>query len=1213
MFSAIFTFELKRWFKNPAFYIYGVLFFVFALFTMGSSLGVLDQATATTSSPVYANSPMSVSGMLNALSIFVYFVLPTIVGASIYRDFRYGVHHVLYSYSLDKTSYLSAKFLSSLCITVLIVCMTTLGFLAAQLLPNVNPDLLGPNHPWSFLQAYFYFVIPNLILFGAIVFALVTYTRNIYIGFIFIIFLFVLDAFLGQLRSNMDNEFLASLIDPFGFDAMRYETKYWTIDEQNVNNIPFRGAILYNRLIWGGLGLLVLALVYCTFSFSYAGVQLGKAKAPKRVTKNNFGSIMLVNLPAVKLNYSFFAYLKTAWNLSQHDFKYIIKNWVFIIMMIFAVLMVAVMTSSAGQLYGTETYPVTWMMLRNTGSIYSFFLTLIIYLFSGLLVQRSSLARMNLLVDATAIPNWALFFSKFLAMIKITCLVLFISMLTGIGYQLSQGYFQVEVGHYLYELFVLDMLNYVLLILFALFIHAFFKNYYIGFFVCLVIVMVMPMLSKVGLEQSIFKFNQGPRYSYSDMDGYGDVRHYIWYKVYWLLFALFLTGITQLFWRRGIISSVKDRWATAKSRGTAVIYVPMLAALVLFVCLGFAIYREKNIVDRYVSAKQQEQEQVDYEKKYKKYQGKAQPRIVQAYVQMDIYPSKRDFVAKVNYVLKNKTSVAIDSIFINYNDLVDSMHVAGAKLVLKDSVAEFDIYKLDRPLAPGDSVQLFSRVKNKPNNFLFDRSAILENGTFFSNSSFPSIGYQDAVELVDNDVRKKYGLPNRDRMAEPTDMQARQNTYIANDSDWIRFETVVSTDADQIAIAPGILQKEWKEGDRRYFHYKMDQKMLNFYAFISARYEVKKERWKNINLEIYYHPGHEYNLDRMMASMKKSLDYYAGSFSPYQFNQMRIIEFPVTHGTFAQAFANTVPFSEGIGFIAHVDDENPNAVDYPYSVISHELAHQWWAHQVIGANVKGSTMLSESMAEYSSLKVLEKTYGHFQMRKFLKESLDSYLTGRGNEPFKENPLTLTENQQYIHYNKGAVVMYAMSDFMGEDKFNNFLKDYVSRVAFQEAPYTTSLEFVDLLKQHTPDSLQYLIKDMYETITVYDNDVEAATYKKLSEGKYQVDITFKVQKYRTDDKGKRSYEDVKGQALKEQVGKKEFQSLPLQDYVDIAVFGEPKKEGKAEVDNEIYLARHKVTKINNKVSLIVSELPKEVGVDPYNKLIDTNSDDNRKTL
>src|SRR5690625_5353616 len=168
-----------------------------------------------------------------------------------------------------------------------------------------------------------------------------------------------------------------------------------------------------------------------------------------------------------------------------------------------------------------------------------------------------------------------------------------------------------------------------------------------------------------------------------------------------------------------------------------------------------------------------------------------------------------------------------------------------------------------------------------------------------------------------------------------------------------------------------------------------DQKILNFFAYNSGTYEVERDTWEDIDIEIYYNKKHQYNEDRMVNDLKKSFDYFTKEFGPYQFKQARIIEFPNTHGSFAQSFANTIPFSESIGFIADVDDEDEDGVDYPFAITSHELAHQWWAHQVIGANVKGATMLSESLSEYSSLKVLEHEYGQGQMRKFLKESLRS--------------------------------------------------------------------------------------------------------------------------------------------------------------------------------------------------------------------------------
>jgi ABC-2 type transport system permease protein len=207
-----------------------------------------------------------------------------------------------------------------------------------------------------------------------------------------------------------------------------------------------------------------------------------------------------------------------------------------------------------------------------------------------------------------------------------------------------------------------------------------------------------------------------------------------------------------------------------------------------------------------------------------------------------------------------------------------------------------------------------------------------------------------------------------------------------------------------------------------------------------------------------------------------------------------------------------------------------------------------------------------------------------------------------------------ENQQYIHYEKGSLVFYALSDFIGEKKLNGVLKSYIKKVGYQEAPYTNSIELVALLKEATPDSLKYVITDMFETITLYDNRIKKATSKKLANGKYQVEIEFDVAKYKADDQGKRIFKDDQGKTLsyKKKGDIIETTSFPLNDYIEIGVFTEETIKDK-KVEKELYLKKYKINKIDNKVTIIVDEKPTEVGVDPYNKLIDANSNDNRKKL
>ena len=285
--------------------------------------------------------------------------------------------------------------------------------------------------------------------------------------------------------------------------------------------------------------------------------------------------------------------------------------------------------------------------------------------------------------------------------------------------------------------------------------------------------------------------------------------------------------------------------------------------------------------------------------------------------------------------------------------------------------------------------------------------------------------------------------------------------------------------------------------------------------------------------------------------------------------------------------------------------------DYPFYVTAHEVAHQWFAHQVIGADVLGATVMSESLSEYVGLKIIESVNGKNKMRKFLKKSLDDYLLSRTFETKRENALMFNDGQGYIHYQKGSLVFYALSDYLGEKNLNKAISKYVNKVAFQDPPYTTSIELLDYVKEATPDSLNYILKDMFETITLYDNNAVSAVSKKMDNGKYKVDFEFNVSKYRNDEKGKINYGDQEKDSISFQADNmdKAIYSVYLEDYLDIGVFGSDNDEN----ETEIYLKKHKISDINNKISIIVDEKPIEIGIDPYNKLIDTDSGDNRKRI
>jgi aminopeptidase N len=297
------------------------------------------------------------------------------------------------------------------------------------------------------------------------------------------------------------------------------------------------------------------------------------------------------------------------------------------------------------------------------------------------------------------------------------------------------------------------------------------------------------------------------------------------------------------------------------------------------------------------------------------------------------------------------------------------------------------------------------------------------------------------------------------------------------------------------------------------------------------------------------------------------------------------VEFP-RYDKFAQSFPNTIPYSESMGFIAKVDDKNPKDIDYPFYVTAHEVAHQWWAHQLIGGNTRGATVLSETLAEYSALMVMRKNFGAARMRRFLRYDLNNYLLGRALENKKELPLADNENQGYIHYHKGSLAMYQLQDIVGEDRVNTLLAALLQQHAFHGAPYPSVSVLVDGLRKLVPANQAYLIDDLFETITLHDNRALSAVARKQADGKYEVTLTVHSAKMRADELGAEK-------------------DAPVHDLIDIGV---DDKDGNVLIRERKLVERHE-----NTYKLIVSGRPGKAGIDPDNKLIDRKPDDNMVTV
>ena len=1198
MFGAIYAFEVRYWLKQPMLY---ALLAINALLVFGAAASDNVQIGQSFDN-LLKNAPYVVEALYAYMSGVTFLMVTAFVQASALRDFNHRTQEIIFTTPLRKTPYLLGRFFAACTVSLVPYLGVTLGILAAGFAPWVDPVRLGPIAWDAHLQGFLAFAIPNTLIVGGIVFAIAAVTRRTAATFVGAVGILVAYSIAGTLLGDLDNERIAVLVDAFGIGTFTNLTKYWTVSDRNSRFLPLTGTLLLNRALWVALAMVLAAAGGRVFRFTLEeSGRLGRRKRPKPEEPDLEPVPHLRGpLPAPRLSFTTPTHLRQMLSQARVDFWGVVKSVPFGVIMLIGVVNAGFGLYQATTFYGLTAWPVTYQTVNVLRSTMYLFTIIVLVLYTGELVWKERTARLDEIHDALPHPIWVTAVGKLLAMLGLLAVIQVAGMAMGMVAQAARGYTHFEVGVWIKEMLVLDLVGFAFLAVLSFLVHALVNNRFLGYFVFVAAIIVNTFIwVPLKMQAVMVRYGDAPSYTYSDMNGYGPyVAGLFWFNGYWLAFAGMLVIATILVWLRGLDTqfSVRRRNAGLRFRGgTRWAFATFLLA---WLSLGGWVYYNTQVLNAYTPTRTAQDRQVAYETTYKAtYEGMLQPRVVRLRYEIDVFPGERDLHSRGTAVMVNKGAAPIDTLFVNLQDEVDmAVEFSNATLVREDEDLAVQFHHLSPALAPGDTLTVRFSADYITEGFENQVRAtqLVPNGTFFNNGFItPTLGYQDGREMGDRNERRKHGLPERDRMPplqrDCTD--ACMNTYITNMADWVTMETVMSTSVDQIAVAPGSLVREWTAGGRRYFEYVLDHRSLAFGSFISADYKVKREKWEDVDVEVYYDAAHPYNVDKMANSIRKSLAYNQENFGPYRHHQARIIEFP-RYAAFAQAFPGTMPYSEGIGFIARIEDDDD--IDMVFYVTAHEMAHQWWAHQVVGAEMEGATVLSETLAQYSAIMTMEREYGRDQIFKFLKYEMDRHLRSRGTEALKEKPLMRVDaSQGYIHYRKGSVALYYLKEMIGEDRVNAALRDLLSTFAYAEPPYPTSHELVDRLRARTPDSLQYLITDLFEEITLFDNRVvDEPTVETLEDGRYRVTFQVQTGKIRADSLGVET-------------------PVPMDDYVDVAVLARPEK-GK-ERGRVLATERRRFHEGQHTVELIVDEEPWQVGVDPGFFLVDRIPDDNLKRV
>lgn len=1185
MWTAITWFEIRYQLRQPFWYL------------MTAALAILlfiGGAEPATAGRLQLNAPVVIFEQLFKGLYLLLFLLTAVLSSAAVRDFDHHTAAFFFTKPMSFWDYLTGRFTGTLLICGLSALIGVLALAVSSLMPDLDPTLLGPFRASSYLFAMLVLILPTLLAVGALLFALAIWTRSTLVTYVGSIGLFALHTCAGMASSAAQTKWLSLWLDPLGITAVADQVKYWTTAQMNTTLPEFSGMLLWNRLLWITLGILALVMAVRTFVPTARAQRTEVADAAA-----TSGPLAAASRPGIwqqaqtpvaagitfgQLLFSQFSY----------EAKAVFRSWPFLVSLILGLAVLLQSASSAGNIFGMPVHPRSYLMLEAFQDGYLIILLLLIVVYSGELIWKERSLDLNEIIDVMPIPNSVVAGAKMLVLLWLIVVYLGIGVLTVIGYQLAQGFTDLQPTIYLTGVAIAAVYPALMLVL-ACCCHVLARSKLIGYGLIILFIISWDLLEELGFEHHLYRFASLPPTPWSDFNGFGPfLAPFGWYSLYWGLAAVVLTGLVILFWQRGTDLSWKTRWSQAGNSEHHRLHQVMMAGGVSLILAGSWIFYNTNLLNPYTPGPAIAAAQANYERNYRQFQQLPQPKVVGVQADVDIDPEQRQVRINGSYHLRHHGDQALHELHISLPQQVQlhRFNLPAHDVVLQDNELGYHIIKLRQPLNPGHEVRLGFELSVTATGFVNNNTStlIVDNGSYFTKRDFfPVIGYDEQRQLTDADVRRQHQLEPLQPLAAIDDPKALRSTPRAADADRISFDITMSTSHDQIAVTSGELQRTWTANHRRYFHYRTAAAITHHFAFASARYQLATSAWNGIKIEVYYHPEHHINVSRILDAARKSLDYGSTHFGPYPHQTLRIVEFP-RYVRDATSFPGLISFSEAMGFNARLSADL--AIDYPFYVTAHEVAHQWWGQQLVGANVQGVAMLHESLAQYTALMVMEQEFGQQGIMPVLAQEHHWYLRGRAAERGIEPPLALVEKQDYVYYHKGALAMYALRSAVGEQQLNQTLAKYLKLATSREPIYSTTADFLNAIRTITPTTPGNFIEDWFEQRTLYDNQIVTATSSQRADGKYVVRLDLQLEKRRANEAGVE-------------------QRVPTDDWLDIAIYAQ-QHDGPSN-PQLLLLERQLMQGANHSIELVVSEKPAFAQIDPYYKLIDRHREDNMRLI
>lgn len=1034
--KTVFWFDIRGYFKSWGFYAVLLLIIVFGI--LGG-----QNARFSISENVFYNSAYQVAFITAFISLTAIFFSTLFTAQLAIKEVDNRFEQIYFSTPVLKRQFLVGRFTSVLMMSCLSTLVLTVSFFIGQS-ATVETMESGPFKLAFYLVPMLYFTLINTFFVATVLCVVAWFSKSkmpIYVSGLLLYILYMVamlfssSPFMAQsLPQSEETKLISGVLDPFGMSAFFNQTAQWTVLQRNTGIIGFDGVFIWNRLGILLISMLLLYVAFRTYSFSK------KVKVKKtffRVGDEKRNDVVSFQFTAVDEGLK--AEFQALFSFVKINLIYILKSIPFVLIvlaLLFAVGMEMYAEIEKGiripQKYATSGL-MTSVIIQN------FYVlgVMVVLFYVHDIFWRSKNVNFNLIENST--PNSK---TKFWAhWITLLILILIFSLILiseGVVFQYLYDYTDVEIVVYA-RVLLFTALSLFVLSGFLLIIQKIVNQKYaaLGIAALFAFVMATPVGRKA-VTYPLFKFLYSINFDYSNMNGFGRYEAAFGYR---LLFGFIILTI--------ILFIIHLRKAQFRK-----IHVYLMLFLLSISAYGLGIkvmngYQPQNEAITL-------QAQADYEKQFRKLENIPQPTIIDVNTFVDLYPEENRYTIEGTYVAENKSDAEINTIFVSFPDGFTiekaDFQFDGSK---QSVVNQYQIIGLKRSMPPKAKAKFTFKISYQwqPVNGHESFNAIVENGAFMRISRYyPQFGYASDNEIQEEPIRKQFRLGTKTL---PTVFDAPK----LPNNDFINLDMTIATSVNQNVIGIGELVKHWQDENRSYFQYQVKQIPFRF-ALSSAKYSVKKEHYKGKSFEVYYHASHSENVFHLLKNAKLTMDYCEANFGPYPFKTIRFAEVSgFTKGFAATAYPATIYMTENMVFHSNIKaDEQQDVIN---ELAGHELAHLWWGcNQIYPDNRDGAAMLTETLAMYTEMMLLKKMYGKEEMLKRVQMHLDIYTNEKGFS--KERPLyQVKPDDRHIAYSKGTVVMYLLSEMIGEKKVNLALKKFLQNNKYPN-PKPVTTDFINEL-------------------------------------------------------------------------------------------------------------------------------------------------------